>query len=366
MAKASRDRAEVNARVVYWGIEGSGKRANLNTVYAKLRPDHRGGLRAEPTRLDPSVAYQVLPIELGEIAGVRTRIEMIAAPGGPEQAPTRKQLLDQVDGLVLVIDSQGEKVDENVESFQELRQTLASYGRSLEEVPLVVQYNKRDLANAYALEELHRRLDIQGAAVFEAVATEGTGVLETLSTISKRVIRSLRDQASAREASAPQDEFAGEPEPSAQQGEAELSQISYSQSSDFASDFSPPSGEIVAPSPEEPEAKPLEEFEITTPTERMESAILEEEEHPESSEIAAAAHRTETMLDTPVPGELGEIEHPTAVELGPGVSIVSVGEAVRAGDRSVRVPLVLGDGEGRATTLVLTIQLDPLIDEAPD
>jgi signal recognition particle receptor subunit beta len=195
MAKASRDRAEVNARVVYWGVEGSGKRANLNTVFAKLRADHRGELRSEPTPLDPSVAYQVLPIELGEIAGVRTRIEMVAAPGGTEQAPTRKQLLDQVDGLVLVIDSQGEKLDENVESFKELRQTLASYGRSLEEVPLVVQYNKRDLADPYAVEELHRKLDLRGAAVFEAVATEGTGVLETLSTISKRVIRSLRDQA---------------------------------------------------------------------------------------------------------------------------------------------------------------------------
>jgi signal recognition particle receptor subunit beta/biotin carboxyl carrier protein len=365
MAKASRDRAEVNARVVYWGVEGSGKRANLNTVYAKLRPDHRGGLRAEPTRLDPSVAYQVLPIELGEIAGVRTRIEMIAAPGGPEQAPTRKQLLDQVDGLVLVIDSQGEKVDENVESFQELHQTLESYGRSLEEVPLVVQYNKRDLANAYALEELHRRLDIQGAAVFEAVATEGTGVLETLSTISKRVIRSLRDQAGARELDAQQDEAAPEMELDAQQDEAEPGHSLYSQSSDSAPGTSPPPFEPTASYPEEPEPKPLEELEITSPTERMESAILEEEEHPESSQIAAAAHRTETLLDTPIPGELGEIEYPKGVRLGPDLSIVSVGEAVHAGDRSVRVPLVLGDAEGQTTTLVLTIQLDLLSDETP-
>jgi hypothetical protein len=97
----------------------------------------------------------------------------------------------------------------------------------------------------------------------------------------------------------------------------------------------------------------------------MESAILEEEEHPESSQIAAAAHRIETLLDAPVPGALDEIGSPSGVRLGPDVSIVSVGEAVRAGDRSVRLPLVLGDGEGRATTLVLTIQLDPLPDEAP-
>jgi signal recognition particle receptor subunit beta len=371
MAKASRDRAEVNARVVYWGVEGGGKRANLNTVFAKLRADHRGDLRSEPTSLDPSVAYQVLPIELGEIAGVRTRIEMVAAPGGPEQAPTRKQLLDQVDGLVLVLDSQGEKVDENVKSFQELRQTLASYGRRLEDVPLVVQYNKRDLADAYAVEELHRRLDLSGAAVFEAVASEGTGVLETLSTISKRVIRSLRDQADEPKAvgepevGAQPVAAAGEPEAIAQRGEAERSQILSPPGSPSPHEAPPPPPEVAPPEAGELEPKPLEELEITTPTERMEGAILEEEEHPESSQIAAAAHRAETLLDAPVPGALDEIGKPTAVRLGPDVSIVSVGEALRVGDRSVRLPLVLGDAEGRSTTLVLTIQLDPLLDEAP-
>jgi hypothetical protein len=137
------------------------------------------------------------------------------------------------------------------------------------------------------------------------------------------------------------------------------------QSYDYAPEVSPPPGEVAPPYPDEAEPKPLEEFEITTPTERMESAILEEEGHPESSQIAAAAHRTETLLDAPVPDGLAEIEGHPGVHLGPDLEIVSVGEAVRTGDRSVRVPLVLGDAEGRAATLVLTIQLDPLLDEAP-
>jgi len=161
MAKISSRDAQVNARIVYWGVEGAGKTTNLHAAYAKLRPDHRGELRVVPTRLDPSVSYEVLPIELGDIAGVRTQIELIAVPGPVEQAPTRKQLLDQVDGVVFVVDSERGRIDANIASFEELRQALRAYGRQMEDVPLLVQYNKRDLADPYALEDLHRKLDVR-------------------------------------------------------------------------------------------------------------------------------------------------------------------------------------------------------------
>jgi signal recognition particle receptor subunit beta len=307
MARASQDKREVNASIVYWGVEGSGKTTNLKAIYANLRSDHRGELRELPTRLDPTVRYQVLPIELGAVAGVRTRIELVAVPGRPDQAPTRKQLLDEVDGIVLVVDSRSERIDENLQSFEELRQGLGAYGRSFEDVPLVIQYNKRDLADPYAIEDLHRKLDLPGVAVFEAVATEGTAVLPTLSTISKRVVRNLREEAAP---AAP-----------------------------------------AAPAP-------------ATPTERLESAILAEEQHPDADAIVAAARRTESLLDgvapEPPPDDGGR-----GVRLGPDLSIVSVGRASVAGERTVRVPLILGDAEGRTSRVVLTIQLDPLIDEAP-
>ncbi len=305
MARMSRDKAEVNARIIYWGIEGAGKKTNLTAIHERLRPDHRSDLRSVPTRLDPTQTFSVLPIELGEIAGMRTRLEVVAVPGHPDQSPTRKQLLDQVDGLVMVIDSRRERLDENLQSFEELRQTLAAYGRSLGDVPLVVQYNQRDRADAYALEDLHRKLDLHGVAIFEAVASEGTGVLETLSTISKRVVRNLREEGAAG-----------------------------------------------------PSAPPVE----PTPADRLESAILEEEVHPEADAIVAAARRTEALLDDAAP-VLEDLEDLGGVRLGSNLSIVSVGTATRAGDRSVRVPLVLGDGEGQTSTLVLTIQLDLLIDE---
>ena len=186
--------AEVNARIVYWGVEGAGKRTNLRVIHAKLRPDHRGELRELPTRLDPTVCYAMLPIELGEVSGVRTRIQVLTAPAGAEQAPTRKQLLDRVDGVVFVADARRERIDENLACFEELRDALAAYGRPLERVPLVIQYNKRDLSDPYVLEELHRKLGMRGVAAFEAVARDGSAVLQTLTTISKRVIRHRREE----------------------------------------------------------------------------------------------------------------------------------------------------------------------------
>jgi len=315
MAEVSRDRAEVNARIVYWGCEGAGKSQNLRAAFSKLRPDHRGEIKQVPTRIDPTVGYEVLPISLGEIAGLRTQLEMIAVPGQREQTPTRKQLLDQVDGIVLVADARPERTEANLASLRELRQGLAAYGRRLEDVPLVVQYNKRDLADPYAIEDLHRHLALASAPVFEAVATQGTGVLQTLSTISKRVIRALRDQGPTPEPAAP------------------------------------------ARAPEPPPAPPA----APTPAERMERAMLTEAAHPEAAAVSEVARGAEALAPA-WQSVSGEIERPSGVRIGADLTIVSVGEAVRSGDREVVVPLVLGDGGGQTSTLLLTIRLDALIE----
>lgn len=322
MAKVSREAAEVKARIVYWGAEGSGKTANLRAAFAKLRPDHRGHIREVPSRVDPTVTYEILPISLGEVAGIRTQIEMVAVPGGPEQGPTRKQLLDQVDGVVLVLDARAGRVEQNLASFEELQEALAAYGRPLSEMPVVLQYNKRDLADGYALDHLHRQIDLPGAPVFEAVATEGTGVLQTLSTVSKRVIRALRDQS--------------------------LPQLRRQPAAPPAT--SPPPRAAAAP------ARPVAAA-------RMEQAILEEDS---KSEAAATAREAATLLDRSWPEISGEIERPRGARLGRDLSIVSVGEATRTGERRVRLPLVVGDGEGGTSTLVLHIQLEALLDGEPD
>lgn len=309
MAKVNRENAAVNARIVYWGISGSGKTENLIRAHAKLRPDHRGEIHHVASRLDPSVTYEELPISLGVVGGVKTQIEMVAVPGGPEQGPMRKQLLDQVDGVVLVVDASA-SVDANVASFEELREALAAYGRSIEDLPLVVQYNKRDIADPYALDDLHRKLEPGGAPVFEGVATDGTGVLQSLSTVSKLVIRHLRE-----------------------------------------------SGEGLVPTPAA--AAPAY---TPTPNERMEEALLAEGAGATAPDLDITANDTAAMLDDTFSSYPGEIERSAGARLGPDMTIVSVGDATRAGERSVRIPLVVGDGSGQTSSLVLTIQLDALVD----
>ena len=346
MAKMSTDETAVNARILYWGLDGSGKTANLHSIHRKLRADHRGEIQREATLIDPTVEYETLAIELGEVGGLKTRIQMIAVPGGADQAPTRKQLLDQVDGIVMVIDSRRERIDENASSLAELREMLRDYGRNLEDVPLVLQYNKRDLSDPYAIEELHRKLDVNGAAVFEAVATENSGVLQTLSTISKHVIRSLRGQQFSTEAEA---EVGAEVE-----AEAAVEAAAKPEPGDSLSGLQVP----VEPT-QTPEIDPVAE---PTPATRMEDAILSEEEHPEADALDDLAASAQTALDTPLAELEDESEPFAAAQLDSEFSIASVGEATRNGERGVRVPLVISDKAGRTSNLVLTIRLDPLLD----
>jgi signal recognition particle receptor subunit beta len=360
MAESGSESTLVNARIVFWGIDGCGKTSNLQAIYAKLRPDHRGEMRSVPTPLDPSVTFEELPIELGEIAGVRTQIQLVTVPCGIEQAPTRKRILDEVDGIVLVIDAQRERIDENVACVRELRDLLADYGRDIGELPLVVQYNKRDLADPYFMDELHRRLDLGDVTVFESVATEQTGVLQTLSTISKRVIRTLRERGGTEKPT----ETRVEPPTEIYRAAPEVTEVESPAHVAAPSIAGPPGGDPFpgpsAATPPPPASTPAVE---PTVSERMEAAILQEAEAADHFETEAVTRQAESLLEPTWDQVTAEIRSLEAVRMGPDLSIVSVGEATRSGERAVRVPLVLGDGGGNTSTLILTIQLDPLIDE---
>ncbi len=374
MAKIVAETAEVNARILYWGIDGAGKRTSLRIVSTKLRPDNRGELTETPTRFDPSVSYTVLPIELGNIGGMRTRIELIAVPGGPSHVPTRKQLLDQVDGVVLMIDAQEGRGEENAAIVDELRKSLGDYARRLEDLPLVVQYNKRDLADAYMIDELHRRLALGAANVFETVATESKGVLETLSSISKKVIRVLREQSigSHRSLPAPPSEPPAAPalETPTPPAPAEIAPPIEPEPAAIETQPMPIEPELAAietqPMPAELESAAIEtqpmpvEPELS-PAAELEEAILAESDAPDAASAEAEAARS--ILDQPWHDPDDLLEPALGPRLGPGLSIVSVGQATRADDRTVRVPVVLGDTDGEISTLVLSIRLDPLVDE---
>jgi hypothetical protein len=316
VAHLTPDRSQVNARIVFWGIAGAGVSSNLRVIHQKLRADHRGELKSLPTRLDPSTHYEVLPIELGQVNGLRTQLQVLALPGGPEHAPTRKQLLDQVDGIVFVVDSRPSQVEANLESLVELREALEAYGRELDELPVVVQYNKRDESDPYVIEELHRQLDLPHAAVFEAVSTSGKGVLQTLTTISKRVVRVLRD-----------------------------SELETREEQSF---------EPAPPEHGAPEPRPAR-----SDVHLMEEAILAEASQGDAPDEALVAA---TELDEPWSPHATEPKSGRGARIGPDFEIVSAGQARLAGQRSVELPLVLGNPEGETVTLRLTVSLDPLLD----
>ncbi|MGH0035251.1 MAG: GTP-binding protein [Myxococcota bacterium] len=343
----------VQARIVYWGIPGSGKTTNLRTIHSKLRSDNRGELSEVPTRLDPTVTFESLPIELGEVRGMRTRLQVIAVPGAPEQAPTRKQLLDEIDGVVLVLDGQPDRVEANLASVAELRAALADYGRSIDDVPMVVQLNKNDLADPSRLDSLHRALDLPDAAVFETVATEPGGPLRTLTTISKRVLRVLREQAGAPTPPAP----AAAPAPKPAPVEPAASTRPAPAATPEAPAPQTTAPQTAAPQTAAPPAAPASAAEL------MEAAILREaEEGRESDAAAQAAFDAESALHKPWSELESEAKDSVGLRLGPDLRIVSVGTAQAVDQRAVRVPLVMGNDDGETVSFALTVQLDPLLD----
>ncbi len=192
MAHVNPHTREVSANIVYYGPSGGGKTASLEYIHRKLRADLRGKITRVPAQLDPTASYELIPVELGEIKGMRTRFQIASVPGDPIHATTRKALLRDVDGIVFVADSRADRLASNIESLKDLEENLAAYGRLLADVPLVFQWNRSEQPGALTPEALGRRLNPVGAEAFESVATDGTGVLQALTTITKLILRNLR------------------------------------------------------------------------------------------------------------------------------------------------------------------------------
>jgi mutual gliding-motility protein MglA len=190
MGTADREAHEIHGKVVYFGPTGAGKSANLAFIQRKLKREHRGELKRQTAR-DGTSTYDVLPVSLGAVRGYKTSIQITTVPGATSAAGIRRELLKDVDGIVFVADLRPERHDATLASAAELRQHLSAQGRKIEDVPLVLQYNRRDQVDENAVERLHRKLGLNGAC-FEAVASDGTGVLQTLTTLSKLVLAELR------------------------------------------------------------------------------------------------------------------------------------------------------------------------------
>jgi signal recognition particle receptor subunit beta len=185
---------EVNAKIVYYGPGLSGKTTNLEFIHDRTPEGSRGKMVSMKTQTDRTLFFDFLPLELGEINGYRTRFLLYTVPGQVYYNATRKLVLKGVDAVVFVADSSRGKLDENLESLRNLEQNLNEHGMSLDEIPWVVQYNKRDTADSMAVADLNARLNPLRVPAYEAIATQGTGVYETFHGIATLVYRVLKER----------------------------------------------------------------------------------------------------------------------------------------------------------------------------
>ena len=183
---------EINCKIVYYGPGLCGKTTNLQFVYQKTAPEAKGKMISLATETERTLFFDFLPLSLGEIRGFKTRFHLYTVPGQVFYDASRKLILKGVDGVVFVADSQEERLDANIESLDNLRINLKEQGYDLDKLPYIIQYNKRDIPGAMSVEELRRELNPTNVPEYEACATQGEGVFETLKAVAKLILIDLK------------------------------------------------------------------------------------------------------------------------------------------------------------------------------
>jgi signal recognition particle receptor subunit beta len=180
---------EINAKIVYYGPGLSGKTTNLEYLYSQMPADSKGQMVSMKTRTDRTLFFDFFPLELGEICGYRTRFLLYTVPGQVYYNATRKLVLKGADAGVFVADSARDKLQENIESLRNLEDNLNEHGLSLDNIPWIIQYNKRDLPDPMPIAELHQHLNLMNVPAFEAIALTGFGVYDTFKSIASILYR---------------------------------------------------------------------------------------------------------------------------------------------------------------------------------
>jgi signal recognition particle receptor subunit beta len=183
---------EIHCKIVYYGPSLGGKTTNLHWVYNQTSTDQRSGLKELPTDIERTLFFDFLPMNVGDVRGYQTRFHLYTVPGQVVYDASRKLILKGLDGVIFVADSQAERQEENIQALRNLERNLEQQGYDIKQIPLVFQYNKRDLPNIIETQELRSTLNIYNAPDFEASAYEGKGVFESLKSVSKTIINILK------------------------------------------------------------------------------------------------------------------------------------------------------------------------------
>jgi hypothetical protein len=183
---------EVNCKIVYVGTGLSGKTTNVQYIYEQTAQDLRGKFFAGNTENERTLFFDFLPLGVGDVRGYKTRFHLYTIPGQTFYEISQQFILKGVDGVIFVVDSQAERMESNLESFEILTRNLERQGYDPNKLPLVFQYNKRDLPSALPVKELEQTFNPGRKPSFEAVASRGDGVMETLQSVTQWVIRELK------------------------------------------------------------------------------------------------------------------------------------------------------------------------------
>lgn len=183
---------EVNCKIVYVGPGLSGKTTNIQFIYENTQQEKAGKLVSLSTENERTLFFDFLPLAIGEVRGYQTRFHLYSVPGQVFYEASRDFILKGVDGIVFVVDSSLERLEENLQAWEQLQSALIRQGYDLARIPLVLQYNKRDLPHAATIEELEKTFNPEKRPYFEAISNRGIGVMETLEKISQTVIDALR------------------------------------------------------------------------------------------------------------------------------------------------------------------------------
>src|SRR4051812_32315218 len=183
---------EINCKIVYYGPGLCGKTTNLQYIYERTNPDAKGKMISLATETERTLFFDFLPLSLGEIRGFKTRFPLYTVPGQVFYDASRKLILKGVDGVIFVADSQQERMEANIESIRNLEQNLKEHGFDLATIPYALQFNKRDLPSVVPVEEMYRTLNYKREPTFEAVATTGVGVFDTLKSVAKQILIELK------------------------------------------------------------------------------------------------------------------------------------------------------------------------------
>jgi signal recognition particle receptor subunit beta len=182
---------EITCKIVYYGPGRSGKTTNLQYIHSRVPWDRKGEMVSLATEADRTLFFDFLPIELGTISGFTTRFQLYTVPGQVYYNATRKLVLQGADGVVFVADSQKSQLDSDIESFRNLQGNLLEHGIDIRDIPVVIQYNKRDLPNVLSLDHLDEELNFRDVPSYPASALLGEGVFDTLRSVAEGVLKKL-------------------------------------------------------------------------------------------------------------------------------------------------------------------------------